>query len=63
MIGQTNGSLSLESPIYTVPELTRIVRVAGDHVPIKVRFSVIHKSIAEISLARMQEWQCCEYIN
>jgi len=28
----------MENPIYTVPELMRIVRVVGDHVPIKVRF-------------------------
>ena len=40
----------MESPIYTVPELTRIVRVVGDHVPIKVRFSFIHESIAEMAL-------------
>jgi len=35
---------------FTVPELTRIVRVVGDHVPIKVRFSFIHDSIAEMAL-------------
>jgi len=40
----------MKSPIYTVPELTRIVRVIGDHVPIKVRFSFIHESIAEMGL-------------
>ena len=27
-----------------------IVRVVGDHVPIKVRFRFIHESIAEIAL-------------
>jgi len=42
MSGQRKRSLSMENPIYTVPELTKIVRVVGDHVPIKVRFSVIH---------------------
>ena len=40
----------MESPIYTVPELTRIVRVVGDHVPLKARFSFIHESIAEMAL-------------
>jgi len=39
----------MESPIYTVPELTRIVEVIGDHVSIKVRFSFIHESIAEMA--------------
>ena len=34
--------------IYTVPELTRVVRVIGD--PIKVRFSFIHQSIEDMSL-------------
>ena len=41
---------SIESPIYTVPELMRIVRVVGDHVPLKVRFSFIYESIAEMAL-------------
>jgi len=36
----------MESPIYTVPGLTRIVRV----VPIKIRFSFIHESMAEMVL-------------
>ena len=40
----------MESPIYTVPKLTRIVRVVGDHVPIKVRFSFIHESFAEMAV-------------
>jgi len=50
MIGQRERSLSMESPIYTVPELTRIVRVVEDHFPIKVRFSFIRESIAEMVL-------------
>ena len=40
----------MECPIYTVPELKRILRVVGDHVPVKVRFSFIHESIAEMAL-------------
>jgi len=40
----------MESPIYIVPELTRIVRVVGNHVSIKVGFSFIHESIAEMAL-------------
>ena len=40
----------MKSPIYTVPELTRIVGVVGDHDPIKVTFSIIHESIAEMAL-------------
>ena len=40
----------MESPIYTVPELTRIIRVVGEPVPIKVRFTFIHESIAEKAL-------------
>ena len=40
----------MESPIYAVLELTRIGRVDGDHIPIKVRFSFIHESIAEMAL-------------
>ena len=40
----------MESPIYAVPELTRIVRVVGDPIPIKVRFSFIHESNAELAL-------------
>jgi len=40
----------MASPIYTAPELTRMVRVVGDHVPIKVRFSFIHESITEMAL-------------
>ena len=50
MSSQRNISLSMESPIYAVPELTRIVRVVGDHVSIKVRFNFIHESIAEMAL-------------
>ena len=44
-----NINLSIKSPIYTVPELTGIVRVAGKTFSIKVRFSFIHKSIAELA--------------
>ena len=40
----------MESPIYAVPQLTRIVRVVGDHVPIKVRFSFNHESIAKMTI-------------
>jgi len=40
----------MESSIYTVPELTRIVTVVGDHVPIKVAFTFILESIAEMAL-------------
>jgi len=40
----------MESHIYTSPELTRIVRIVGDHVPIKVRVSFSHESIAEMAL-------------
>jgi hypothetical protein len=52
MSGQRNRSLSVESPIYTVPELMSIIRdiVIADLVPIKVRFSFIHESIAEMAL-------------
>jgi hypothetical protein len=39
---QRNRSLTMEGPIYTFQELTRIVRVIEDHVTIKVRFSFIH---------------------
>jgi len=47
---QRNRHLSMVSPIYIVPELTRIVRVVGEHVPIKVRFGFIHESITEMAL-------------
>jgi len=50
MSGKRNITFSMESLIYTVPELTRIIRVVGDHVPIKVRFSFIHDSIADMAL-------------
>ena len=40
----------MESTNYTIPELTRIVRVVGDDVPVKVKFSFIDESIADISL-------------
>jgi len=53
MDGQRNRSLSMENPIYTVPELTRIVRGVGDHDPIKVRFSFIRESIPEMALFSM----------
>ena len=36
----------MESPIYTVPELMRIVRVVENHILIKIR----HESIAEMVL-------------
>ena len=36
----------LWSPIYTIPDLTTIIRVVGDHLPVKVRFSFIRESIA-----------------
>ena len=51
--GQRNRSLSIESSIYTVPELTGIVRVIGDYVSIKVRFSFIRGSI--------RNWRCLVY--
>ena len=50
MNGQTNKSLSMECPIYTFPEVRRNVSIIGDHVPIKVRFSFIHESIADMAL-------------
>ena len=40
----------MENPIYTLLDLKRILRVVGDQVPIKVRFSFIHESIAEMAL-------------
>ena len=33
-----------------VPKLTMIVRVFGNHVPVKVRFSLSHESVAELAL-------------
>jgi len=53
MSGQRNRSLSTESPIYTVPELMRFVRVVGDHIPIKVRFSLLH----------LQKWHGLVYLD
>jgi len=50
MSGERNRSLSMESPTYTVPELTRIVRVVENHIPITIRFSFFHESIAEMAL-------------
>ena len=35
MSDQRIRSLSMESPIYTVPELTKVDRGIGDHVPVK----------------------------
>jgi len=35
--------------MYTVLELMRIVRVVGDLVPIKVRFTFNHETIAEMA--------------
>jgi len=46
MSGRRNISLSIESPTYRVPELTMIIRVG---VTIKVRFSFIRESIAEMT--------------
>ena len=53
MSGQRKRSLAMDSPVYTVPELTRIVRVVGHRVPIKVRFCFIHWSIKEMALFSM----------
>jgi len=50
MSGHRNRNHSMEGPIYEVPKLTRIVRVVEDYVPIKVRFSFIHESIAEMAV-------------
>ena len=50
MSGQRNISRSIEGYIYTVPQLTRIIRVVGDHVPKNVRFSFCRKSISEMTL-------------
>ena len=62
--GQRNRSLSMENPIYTVPELARIVRVVGDHVLIKVRFRFIHESIAEMALFSMSgSVKLCTYFS
>jgi len=47
----------MESPICTVPELTRIVRFVGDHISIKVRigFSLFQKwhRLVHLDLLRM----------
>ena len=50
MRGQRNRSLSMENSIYTVPGLTRIVRIIEDYIPVKVRFSFTHDSMAEMAL-------------
>ena len=51
MSGQRNRNLSTERSIDRVPELTKIVRVVGNHVPIKVRFSFISEmALLSISL-------------
>ena len=47
---QKNRSHSMDSPICAVTELTKIVRVVGDHDSIKVKFSFIHESITEMAL-------------
>jgi len=47
---EKNRSLSMENPMYTVSGLSRIVRVVGDLVPIKVRFIFSHDFIAEMAL-------------
>ena len=46
----------MECPIYRVLQLTRVVRVVGVHVPINVRFSFIHESIAEIALLSVSRY-------
>ena len=54
MRGQRNRSFSIESPIYTVPELTRIVRVVSDHVPIKINlFKLKFRPLAGIEPAAL----------
>jgi len=58
MNGQINRRLFMESPIYAVPGLMRIVRVVGDLVPIKVRFGCIHESIAEMALFSISRPVC-----
>ena len=40
----------MEGTIYTVPELTRIFSVVGDHISIKFRFSFIGEINAEMAL-------------
>jgi len=40
----------MDSPIYTVAELKRVVRVVGDHVPMKVGLSLFHEPIIEMAL-------------
>ena len=40
--------MSKENPNYSVLELTRIVTVYLDEVPIKVRLNILHESIAKI---------------
>jgi len=50
MCGQRNRNPFMVSPSYTVPELTRIYRVVGDNVHLKVRFNFICESILEKAL-------------
>ena len=47
-----DGRAEKQKPFYGVSYLlsSRIVRVVGDYVCIKVRFSFIHESIIEMSL-------------
>ena len=45
----------MESPIYIVLELLRIIRVVGDHVFIKVKFSLI--------TSLLQKWHCFIYLD
>jgi hypothetical protein len=40
----------MESTIYTVPQLTRIVRVVGNHVPTKARFKFSDGSFVAVAL-------------
>ena len=62
MSGQRNRSLSIESPINTVPELARIVRVVGENFSIKVKFCFIHESIVEIITVQCTSWAIHGYL-
>ena len=48
VIGQRNRSLSMDSPICTVPEFARIVRVIGNRVPIKSDLALV--------MSLLQKW-------
>jgi len=47
--GHRNRRLSVESPIYTVPALPRIVSVGGYLVPLKVRFNFTSEFFSEMA--------------